>query len=54
MTLMTYKGYELTLCPNGYRSKIDGELLRFDTAGQWKSYIDYYENTRKEDRTRSN
>lgn len=50
--ILTYKGHSLFECPNGYRSTIDGEVLRFDTAGMWKQYIDKYENSRKKNGSR--
>lgn len=38
--LLTYEGYALMEreC-GGYRSIIDGEVINFDTAAQWVSYI---------------
>ena len=48
--LITYKGYTLEESPMGYRSKIDGEILRFDTAGQWKQYIDKNEGKKTSNR----
>lgn len=42
MAAVTYMGYSLVERPQGgWRSIIDGEVLTFDTAGQWKKYIDY-------------
>ena len=41
MVLIVYCGYELMeRKAGGYRSVIDGEVLVFDTAGQWKQFID--------------
>lgn len=39
--ILVYEGYSLYEAPRGYLSCIDGQTLRFDTAGQWKKYIDY-------------
>ena len=38
--LLTYNGYVLYEWGNGYKSEIDGQWIKFDTAGQWKQYID--------------
>lgn len=39
--ILTYEGYTLTeRAQGGYRSVIDGETVSFDTASQWKQYID--------------
>ena len=39
--LLTYKGYQLMeRDKGGYRSIIGTEVLNFDTAAQWKRYID--------------
>lgn len=38
--LMTYEGYALYSWGRGYKSLIDDEWIKFDTAGQWKQYID--------------
>lgn len=40
MSLLTYKGYTLETSGRGYGSVINGEFIKFDTAGQWKQYID--------------
>lgn len=48
--LITYKGYTLEESTRGYRCIIDGDVLRFDTAGQWKQYIDRNENKKKDNR----
>lgn len=48
--LITYKGYSLEETSRGYRSIIDGDVLRFDTAGQWKQYIDKNEAEKKNHR----
>ena len=45
--VLTYEGYALELSQNGYRSVIDGKALRFDTAGQWKQFIDYKNGKRQ-------
>lgn len=42
--VMTYEGYSLYEAPRGYLSSIDGEIVKFDTAGQWKQFIDYKKN----------
>lgn len=45
MVVLTYEGYALLECPaGGYRSVINGQDLRFDTASQWVQYIDYLKN----------
>lgn len=42
MTVMVYMGYTLEFVEGGgYQSQIDGKLVKFDTAGMWKEYIDY-------------
>ena len=39
--LLTYEGYNLMeRSQGGYRSVIGKEMLTFDTAAQWKRYID--------------
>lgn len=38
--LLTYKGYSLYEWGSGYKSLIDDEWVRFDTASQWKQFID--------------
>jgi FMN-dependent NADH-azoreductase len=39
--LLTYEGYQLMeRAQGGYRSIIGKEMLTFDTAAQWKKYID--------------
>ena len=43
--LMTYEGYQLMeRDKGGYRSIIGTEVLNFDTAAQWKQYIDKINN----------
>lgn len=42
--VLTYEGYSLYESPRGYLSTIDGKTVTFDTAGQWKKYIDYKKN----------
>jgi hypothetical protein len=39
--VMTYEGYSLYEAPQGYLSTIDGKVVKFDTAVQWKQFIDY-------------
>lgn len=39
--IFIYEGYSLEMSQDGYRSNIDGRIFRFDTAGQWKKFIDY-------------
>ena len=38
--LLIYEGYALHEWGRGYKSEIDGQWLQFDTAGQWKQFID--------------
>lgn len=38
--LIIYEGYTLYEWGAGYKSEIDGRWIKFDTAGQWKQYID--------------
>ena len=49
--LLTYEGYQLMeRAQGGYRSIIGKEMLTFDTAAQWKRYIDrinYGKNTKR-------
>lgn len=43
--LLTYEGYNLMeRAQGGYRSVIGAETLNFDTAAQWKRYIDRLKN----------
>lgn len=43
--LLTYEGYNLMeRSQGGYRSVIGTEVLTFDTAAQWKRYIDRIKN----------
>lgn len=52
MVLLTYEGYTLTeRAQGGYRSVIDSEVINFDTAIQWKQFIDRKRNakTKKKD-----
>lgn len=44
MELLKYEDYTLEDSPHGYKSKIDGQVLIFDTASQWKQLIDYKRN----------
>lgn len=49
--LLTYEGYNLMeRAQGGYRSIIGTEVLTFDTAAQWKRYIDRVENGKEEKR----
>ena len=38
--LITYEGYALYEWGRGYKSEVDGKWIEFDSAGQWKRYID--------------
>lgn len=38
--ILKYNGYELFAWGNAYKSEIDGRWREFDTASQWKQYID--------------
>lgn len=38
--LVTYEGYALYEWGRGYKSEIGGQWVTFDSAGQWKRYID--------------
>lgn len=43
--LLSYEGYQLMeRAAGGYRSVIGTEVLTFDTAAQWKRYIDRIKN----------
>ena len=46
--LITYNGYALIEWGRGYKSEIDGRWIQFDTAGQWKQFIDKRHETREE------
>ena len=37
--VVTYEGYVLETDGRTYQSKIDGKVLKFDTAGMWVDYI---------------
>lgn len=37
--VLTYEGYALYEWGRGWKSLIDDEWIRFDTAGQWVQYI---------------
>lgn len=37
--VVTYEGYVLETDGHTYQSKIDGKVLKFDTAGMWVDYI---------------
>lgn len=48
MVLLTYEGYTLVeRSKGGYRSAIGDMVLNFDTAAQWKQYIDYIKYGKK-------
>lgn len=38
--ILKYRDYILYTWMSGYKSEINGEWVEFDTAGQWKKYID--------------
>lgn len=38
--IVTYEGYTLYDCGRGWKSLIENKWIAFDTAGQWKQYID--------------
>ena len=40
MALLVYEGYALYEWGRGYKSMIGDRWVEFDTAGQWKRYID--------------
>lgn len=43
--ILTYEGYTLMeRRQGGWRSIIDGESIDFDSAAQWKQFIDYKAN----------
>ena len=42
--LIVYEGYALYEWGRGYKSEIGGEWINFDSAGQWKRYIDLLKN----------
>ena len=48
--LLIYDGYALHEWGRGYKSEIDGHWLQFDTAGQWKRFIDKRKNETREKR----
>lgn len=51
--IVTYDGYALEeTSVGGYRSMIDGDMLRFDTAGQWKQFIDRRRNEKTSRKTK--
>lgn len=53
MELLKYEGYVLYDWGHGYRSEIDGRWLTFDTASQWKQFIDYRDGKRSKKGNRS-
>ena len=38
--ILTYEGYTLVEWGCGWKSLIEDKWMIFDTAGQWKQYID--------------
>ena len=40
MALVTYEGYTLYEHGSAYKSLINDRWMEFDSAGQWKRYID--------------
>lgn len=40
MALLVYEGYTLYEWGKGYKSLINDSWVMFDTASQWKRYID--------------
>lgn len=50
MELLKYGGYTLEDGPLGYKSKIDGRVLTFDTASQWKQFIDLRDGSKENHR----
>lgn len=43
--VLTYEGYQLVeWSKGGYRSAFGDKVLNFDTATQWKQYIDLLKN----------
>ena len=38
--VMTYEGYSLYAWGSGYKSEVGGKWIEFDSAGQWKRFID--------------
>lgn len=43
--VLTYEGYQLVeRGKGGYRSAFGDRVINFDTAAQWKQYIDYLVN----------
>jgi len=43
--VLTYEGYQLVeRSKGGYRSNFGDKVLNFDTATQWKQYIDLLKN----------
>ena len=38
--LITYEGFTLVEQNRGYCSTINGQTITFDSASQWKKYID--------------
>lgn len=39
--VLTYGGYELESDGSAYQCRFGKNLIKFDTAGQWKQYVDY-------------
>ena len=44
--IITYENYELFPWGTGYKSEIDGKWKFFDSASQWKQYIDFIKGKR--------
>lgn len=40
--ILTYEGFFLVESGRQWKSLIEDQWLRFDTAGQWKQYIDKF------------
>lgn len=54
VAILTYEGYTLMeRQQGGWRSIIDGESIDFDSAAQWKQFIDY-KNGKREKRGHRN
>ena len=45
--LIVYEGFSLYEWGNAYKSLIDDEWRIFDTAGQWKQFIDLIKGRKK-------
>lgn len=40
MIVLTYMGYELETDGSNYKGKFGSDVIRFDTVGMWKQYVD--------------